>query len=341
MKDPQVIFFCELESDPLLELLETPGVLGDLLEMKAGLSLALIDLSPGRARIVQVLNQAGIPVHAWLVLDKEQGYYFNLDNHPAALARYAEFQRWTLENNLHWQSVGLDIEPDIRLLTKLAGRNRRVLLKLMITVIRNILNRRRFRLASRAYRDLVKQMHDDGYHVESYQLPWLADERSVRSTLLQRITGIVDVRVDREVWMLYSSFIPRWGVGYLWSYAHQAQAIGVGITGGGIDIENLKIRNLSWEELARDLRLAWYWTDYLYIFSLEGCVQNGYLAKLKYMVWDQPILFPGEVAARVDAGRKSLQGLLWLSKNFLAILAGILGLYFALDVLRRYLRNHT
>jgi hypothetical protein len=284
---------------------------------------------------VQVLNQVGIPVNAWLVLEKSQGYYFNLDNYPAALARYADFQQWTTENHLKWEAVGLDIEPDIRLLTQIVSQRWRAMPQLMVKGVANILNRKRFRLALIAYRKLVKQIKHDGYQVESYQLPLLADERKVRSNLLQRLTGIVDLKVDREVWMLYSSFLKSWGVGYLWSYAPQAQAIGIGITGGGVDISDLKLKSLSWQELSRDLRLAWYWTNNLYVFSLEGCVRQGYLVKLKSFAWDQPILFPEESAARVSAGRNTLQGLLWISKNFLAILASLLGLYFFLDLLRR------
>jgi hypothetical protein len=340
MPRPRLVFFCELESDSLLEILETPGVISDLLDLRAGLSLAMIDFSPDRARAVQVLNQVGIPVNAWLVVEKQQGYYFNLDNYPAASARYIEFQQWTAENLLKWEAVGLDIEPDIRLLKQIASQRWRAIPQLMVKGIANILNRKRYRLALSAYRKLVKQIKLDGYPVESYQLPILADERKVRSDLLQRLTGIVDLQVNREVWMLYSSFLKDWGVGYLWSYAPQAQAIGIGITDGGVDSSDLKFKSLSWQELARDLRLAWYWTNDLYIFSLEGCVWQGYLAKLKEFAWDQPILFPEESAARVSAGRNTLQGLLWISKNFLAILAGLLGLYFFIDLLRRHLRDH-
>ena len=339
MQRPRSIFFCELESEPLLEILETPGVIGDLLEMKAGLSLALIDLSPDRAQVVRVLNEVGIPVIAWLVLDVGQGYYLNMDNHSAALARYAEFKQWSVENNLNWEAIGLDIEPDIQMIKKFAAQGLRALPKLAVRGVGNILNWKRFRQASTAYRNLVKQIHVDGYPVESYQFPILADERSVRTTLIQRLTGIVDMRVDREVWMLYSTFFQHRGVGFLWSYASQAEAIGVGITGGGIEIDNLAFRSLSWVELARDLRLAWYWTDHLYIYSLEGCVRQGYLVNLKSMLWDQPILFPDEAAARVDVSRRFLQSFLWLSKNLLAIIAGVLGIYILIDGIRRYSRN--
>jgi hypothetical protein len=55
------------------------------------------------------------------------------------------------------------------------------------------------------------------------------------AVLLQRL-ALVDVATDREVWMLYSSFMRALGPGLIWAYGHQAPAIGVGTTGGGPDI---------------------------------------------------------------------------------------------------------
>ncbi len=71
-------------------------------------------------RVVRQLNEAGIPVTAWLLLPKEQGYWFNLDNIPQAIARYADFKAWTEENALQWAGVGIDIEPDFNELQQLA-----------------------------------------------------------------------------------------------------------------------------------------------------------------------------------------------------------------------------
>jgi hypothetical protein len=41
----------------------------------------------------------------------------------------------------------------------------------------------------------------------------------------------VDVDTDREVWMLYSSFMRALGPGLIWAYGPQAAAIAVGTTG--------------------------------------------------------------------------------------------------------------
>jgi hypothetical protein len=67
--------------------------------------------------------------------------------------------------------------------------------------------------ARAAYAALVDQIHADGWQVENYQFPLIADERRAGSTLLQRLLGLVDVRTDREVWMQYNSFVGSLGPG--------------------------------------------------------------------------------------------------------------------------------
>src|SRR6266568_3009918 len=135
----------------------------------------------------------------------------------------------------------------------------------------------RIRRARAAYAALVEQIRADGYHVEIYHFPVITEERRAGSTLLQRLLGLVDVSTDREVWMLYSSVMRGIGPALLWSYDPEAQAIGVGSTGGGPDIPgHPQVPALDWEELAEDLRRARRSCDDLLIHSLEGCVQRGF-----------------------------------------------------------------
>jgi len=61
--------------------------------------------------------------------------------------------------------------------------------------------------AQNAYQDLVKLIHADGYSVESYHIPLISEERRAYATVLQRTVGLVDLNTDREVLMLYSSFL--------------------------------------------------------------------------------------------------------------------------------------
>jgi len=78
--------------------------------------------------------------------------------------------------------------------------------------------------------------------------------------------------------MLYTSFLRRLGPGLLWSYGPEAEAIALGTPGGGPDIDgHPQMPALSWEEFARDLRLARHFTDLIDVHSLEGCVWQGFL----------------------------------------------------------------
>ena len=80
----RLIFGCELQTDELEDLFADPAVANTLVELGAGVSLGLVDLSAGRAEVIRQLNEAGIPVTAWQLLSKEQGYWFNADNAPQA-----------------------------------------------------------------------------------------------------------------------------------------------------------------------------------------------------------------------------------------------------------------
>jgi hypothetical protein len=333
MVPPRLTFYSELDPGPLQSLFDDRTIV-ELAELKANLSLGILDLSGERAAVVQRLNQAGVPVIAWLLLPKEDGYWFNLDNAPQAANRYLEFKNWTVQNGLKWTGIGLDIEPDIRDLTLLPQRKWRMLPGLL----KHAWERKRYQAGRSAYLDLIAQIHADGYPVESYQFPMMVDERRAGSTLLQRMSGIVDLPVDREVWMLYSSLLRPYGPGMLTSYAPEAQSIAIGVTGGGGDSGLPLPEPLTWEEFGRDLRLSWYWCNDLYIFSLEGCVQQGFLERLKTFEWDQPVLLPGESQAQVDSWRAGLRTALWVSAHFTALLLALAGLFLLWKGLSRYFK---
>ena len=310
MNKPVLTFFCELENNPLQKLFETSELIPELKTLNAHVSLGILDLSPERADIVRRLNRENIPVHAWLLLPKDQGYWFNLDNVDQAYHRYEQFQAWSREYDLQWEAIGLDIEPDYRVIEYL----RHGTWYGAWYLARQAFNRRRGSYGRQAYQLLVNRIHRDGYQVESYQIPLIVDERRAHSSLIQRLLGIVDLTVDREVLMLYSSFVRPMGDGYLWSYAFDAQAIGVGSTGGGVDLEGVaNTRPLSWAELQRDLLLAYQHTNYIYIFSLEGCVHQGFLPLIREMDWQQKPALPLRAAEKIEHwrrwGRRALWGL--------------------------------
>lgn len=275
----RLTFFLELDAPALTALLATPGVLDDLQRAGAGLSMAMLDLDPLRAVALRELARRGIPVTAWLVLDPADGYWLTVDNASLAARRYAEVRDWSQRENLSWRGVGLDIEipePDAVALT---ARPVRTLWRLA----RNRRSRAVVHAALTQYQALIARIRGDGLPVETYQFPLVVDERRVGSTLMQRVFGFADVRGDREVLMLYRSVLPApWGRLLVDAYGADAEGIAVGITGGGVAALQpaFEARLLDFTALREDLGRARRLGKPLYVFSLEGCVAAGYLARL-------------------------------------------------------------
>jgi hypothetical protein len=236
----------------------------------------LSDYSAERAQVIQQLNQAGIPVVAISLVPAEDGYYLTADNLPQAQLSYERWKAWTAEHGLVWDGVELDLEPEARVYQQVIDNPWR----LPAMLLPRLFDSQRPRRAQAAYAQLVHRIRAEGWPVENYQFPLIADERRTGSTLLQRLMGIVDVATDREVWMLYNSFLRTLGPGLLWSYGPEATAKPVGAAPGGPDVPgHPQMPTLSWDELTRDLRLARGWSDDLYIHSLEGCVWQGFLGR--------------------------------------------------------------
>jgi hypothetical protein len=307
MEAPRLTFFCELAPGPLRDLFATPGVIEDLVALGAGVSLGLLDLGPERAEVVRRLKREGLPVTAWLLLPEEEGYWFHAGNLARASARYDAFRAWTAEQGLKWDGVGLDIEPDLRELRRVLEGGWRRLPGLLPRLWRE----GGVRDARAGYTSLVERIRADGHRVDTYQFPFIVDERQSRSTLLQRLSGVLDLPADREVLMLYTSFVHPHGAAVLWSYGPGARSIAVGITGGGVELPGARLPPpMDWAELSRDLRLAVRWTHDLHVFSLEGCVRQDFLSRLRTFDWDAPVDPPAIPARRVDAVRRVVRGVL-------------------------------
>ncbi len=329
MKKPDLTFFSELPAEELQDFFEDPGIIENLQTLDASLSLGVLDLSEERAKIVKALNKAGIPVIAWLLLPEEDGYWFNIDNYKQAAARYVSFKAWTIQYDLRWAGIGLDIEMNINELRQILEKKQAG--TFIKTLWQRYLNKRRVEQAQRSYQTLVNLIRADGYSVESYHIPLISEERRAKSTVLQRTAGLVDLESDREILMLYASFLRPDGASVLWSYATEADAIGVGSTGGGVDVEGvIDVDPLSWQEFSRDLRLCAMQEKPVHIFSLEGCVNQGFLQRLEYFNWEKPTSIPSSVI-KVNAFRTGIAALLWFLERpwvLLIALTGLVGLGF-------------
>jgi hypothetical protein len=329
MSRPELTFFTELNSEELTGLFDGRFVIDDLKALDATLSLGILDLSDARAEVVKRLNKAGVPVVAWLLLPEEDGYWFNIDNYERAAARYISFKAWTTKHNLRWAGIGLDIEMNINDIRQILEQKQAH--KFISTLCYRFLDKKRVIHAQRAYQTLVDLIHADGYLVESYHIPIITEERRAHATVLQRTAGLVDLETDQEVLMLYSSFLRPDGAAVLWSYAPEADSIGVGNTGGGVDVEGLiNVPPLTWEEFSRDLRLCVMREKPIHIFCLEGCVEQGFLPKLNTFDWDKPVSVPKSVN-RVRFYRTGIATILWVLERpwvILIALATFVGLGF-------------
>jgi hypothetical protein len=276
-------------------LFTSPDLISELRDLHALVAVAIVDLSPQRAEIVRRLNQEQIPAVAWIMLPGEDGVYLNADNAPAAAARIAAFEKWTLANGLKWSAVGLDIEPDFEGLSRLSGHHWR----LISTLLSRSFDGRRIDRALDAYSQIVRQLQSDGYPVQTYQMPYRPAERSTHSSLPDRLLGTLDIRGNIEYLMIYTSFARPVGAGMIWTLGPGEQGITVGVTDGP-STPGKGSGPLDWNEFSRDLIVASHFTHHLGVYNLEGAVQQGFMPRLATMNWSQTVTIPAESIARAQ-----------------------------------------
>jgi hypothetical protein len=307
---PHLVFASDQPTGELESMLAEPGVVADLLDLKAGIALALPDLTVDDANLVRQLNRDGIPVTAGLTVPTEQGFYLNASNGRQAAVRFADFENWTTANGLRWAAIVLDIEPNIQDFATLRQGSK---WHLFLTLLERYFDMRRVREAKYTYGALIQEIRSHGYQVETCQFPFIADERAVRSSILERLTGIVDVRGDLEALMVYTSFHQSLDSASIWVYGPDAQAIAVGSTTG--PASDPHFARLTWEEFSRDLMVANHFSQVIGVYNLEGCVRQGYLARLKHVNWNDSVTIPEESVRRATQFRKRVQRVLWIASN--------------------------
>ena len=319
---PEIGFACcDKGVEEMESVFADPNVIASLNELHAEVAVATLDFTPERAAVVRRLNQAGIRVMAWIVLPKEEGYYLNADNSRAAVARIAAFEKWTAENGLQWTAVGLDIEPDFAELAALKTHR----WQLIITLIRRSLDAKRIERARTEYSGIIAEIQSRGYAVQTYQMPYLPAERSVHSTLLDRLFGTVDVHGNEEYLMLYTNVARPVGAAMIWSLGRGAQGISVGSTDGATP-PGVASGPLDWDEFSRDLIVASHYSRHLGVYDLEGCVRQGFLPSLKTMDWNKSVVIPAESIRRAERFGLILRIILWTSSHILFLISGTLAI---------------
>ena len=307
---------CDRTIEEASTLFADPTVISALQNLHAEVAIAILDFSQQRADIVRRLNQQGIPVVAWIMLSKEQGYYLNADNAPEAAARISDFEQWTSAQGLHWSAVGLDIEPNFSQLAEL--RNHRW--RLTTTLLGRILDGSRILRAQKAYTALIGQIQSHGYPIQIYEMPYIPAERSVHSSLPDQLLGTLNVHGDEDYLMLYTSYARAIGAGMIWSLGPHAQGIGIGVTEGNTAAGSGS-GPLDWTEFSRDLIVASHFTTRIGVYDLEGCVRQGFLPRLTTMDWSQSVVIPTASVRRAERLGFVVRFVLWLVSNSLWLFA--------------------
>jgi len=336
---PELIFACDRSTTELNDLF-TPELIADLQQLKAGIALSTEDLSPERAQIVRRLNAAGVPMTAWIALPKSEGYYVNASNAAQTAAWFAQFDQWTVANNLKWQAVGLDIEPMLSEYAALTGHKA----KLLHMMLSRGFDSGRVRRAREQYAALIARMQARGYFVQTYQLEFIADERKAHTTLLERTFGIVDVRGNEEVLMLYTSFNHDVGAGIIWQYGPDSQVVAVGSTASSGDPKmDAKFPSLNWDEFSRDLIVARHFSRRVGVYSLEGCIRQGFISRLKTMDWNQQVVIPDRSVGKAAGFRGLVFTVLWVGSHiiYLAIAFMLVLTWLARMLVRRGARKRA
>jgi hypothetical protein len=315
---PKVLFATEGSPEELRALLAKPEVIAELQEMHAGVAVGTAEMGSERAEIIQKLNEEGIPVTAWLTLPGEQGFYINASNAAATASLFASFERWSAEYQLHWAGVGLDIEPNIQEFASFRKGDR---IGLAWMLFKRYFEFGRVRRARAEYAVLIRRMQADGYSVLTCQFPFLADDRKERTSILERLFGIVDVRGNVEALMVYTSFHPSLDSAMIRAYGSEAQAIVVGVTNGAA---MPGFRPLDWDELSRDMLVASHYTRTIGVFNLEGCVAKGFLPRISKLNWNQAVTIPAAAAHEALVIRSRVQSVLWVVAHALYFVAAFL-----------------
>jgi hypothetical protein len=327
---PQLAFACQSSAAELPSIF-TPHVIEVLQQLHAAIGLSVGDFSPERTQIVRQLNTAGIPVAAWLALPADEGYYFNAANAPAAAAQFAAFEAWTKQNGLQWERVGLDIEPSMQDFNAVLQGHP---FSASARILRRTFDPGAVSRARGAYEALIAHIESDGFAVDTCQFPFLADARKIHATVLERISGIVDVRGNREVFMTYTSFNPAMDSALVWEYGRETQAVAVGVTTGDLQ-PGVRFGPLTWEAFTHDLIVGSHFSSTVGVFSLEGCIRRGYLDRLPTLDWTQTVTIPAEAMGKVQALRARIQAVLWTLAH-LPYIAALLLLANLAILLRRY-----
>jgi hypothetical protein len=326
-----VSFFTELTGSELDKIASDTSIIKNLKQLKASLRIAIIDMSPERVSALTKLQNAQIPIHAWLMLSKEDGFWANNENYKTFQKRYSVFADWSAKEGIKWKSVGLTILPQRSDASFLLESQKSLSGKWdfsKIMIARLLDWDGEFDEAKAAYEDLVRTIKSDGYAVEVYQSTMQMDEVLAETSSFQKMAGIINVKGDEQFTIIHRRLTGDYPniLAFIDAYGKSSDGIVLGHTASQRPLnfrENDVI--LNWQELSRSLTYAQQERITIHISTLEGCIEQGILPKMRDLVITKSNVDITEEKKIVDARRTHTVWLFQvLSYPYLLIAAAII-----------------
>jgi hypothetical protein len=326
-----VSFFTELTGSELDKVASDTSIIKNLKQLNASLRVALIDMSPERVSALLKLQNAQIPIHAWLMLTKEDGYWANNENYKAFQKRYSVFADWSAKEGIKWKSVGLTMLPqrsdgNFLIESQKSLNGKWDFSKIMIARLLDWDGE--FDEAKAAYEDIVRTIKSDGYAVEIYQLPMQMDEALAETTAFQKMAGIINLKGDEQFTIIHRRLTGDYPkiLAFIDAYGKSSDGVVLGHTSSQRPLnfrENDVV--LNWQELSRCLLYAQKERITIHISTLEGCIEQGILPKMRDLVITKSNVEIAEEKKVVDAGRTHTVWLFQvLSYPYLLLIAALI-----------------
>jgi hypothetical protein len=295
--------------------------------------MAIRDTSDIRAGIVRQLNRRRIPVVAWIVPDEHATTRdYRMHDAEAFSERYQHIQQWSIAQGLRWDAIGIDIEPDIRDTVRF-GDEPKVDYQ---TLIQRFGDRWHIDEATTSYQAVMARIHADGYQSESYEVPFVRDDRVSQSTVARRLLGLPNLATHHTVVRLCSSAARPYGPGLIATYAPEYTAVIIGSVDDGDDANH----PMSLTELLRDVaHVASCGIKRIYITEMAHIFANGWHEHIAQPTWwRQPLPVADENHRQVARMRAGLRALLWAGARPAVLLPLLIPV---LLLVRRMLRHET
>lgn len=284
---PKISFISHAQNHELEKIYADTAALQQLKNLNATVYMGILDFSPIRTQAVQVLNAWGIPVKAQLLLDRKNDYRLTIKNASYAKKRYEEFLTWVAKDSLKFDGMGLAIEPLLEDIQELNDGK----VGLAIKAYKRLNESELLEQAQITYQNLITQMQSDGYRVDAFVYPLILDAKKVNSKAFQQLTGLIELNVDKEIPLFFTNYLDEQeGHRFMISYGkdNKMDAIALGSTGGELSIKDIPVPTpLNWAFLERDMYVATQYTNDLYIFSLDGCLEKAYLKNFELLRWEE------------------------------------------------------